>query len=92
VRVCDYRIEPQRTTSDSSDPHDHIVPHRIVSDLEIARFVGRLGSRPRLVGLIGLGVRVISASFEKNVRLVGRIGSEVQVSASFQKMPVSWIG
>ena len=36
--------------------------------------VRQIGSGPRLVGRIGSGVRV-SASLQKNARLVGRIGS-----------------
>jgi len=35
----------------------------------------------RLVGRLGSGPR-----------LVGRIGSGVRISASFQKMPASWVG
>jgi len=54
------------------------------------------------VGRIGSGVRV-SASFQKNARLVGRLGSgprlvgriglEVWVGASFQKncLPCGWV-
>jgi len=62
--TCNYRIGPYQTTSDFK-----WAPERL--DLEIGCFVGRLGSGPHLVGLIGLGVRVSASCQKKISRLMG---------------------
>ena len=48
---------------------------RLVGRLKLGpRLVGRLRLGPRLMGRLGLGVRV-NASFQKNARLLGLLGS-----------------
>jgi len=47
---------------------------------KIACLMAQLGSGPCFAGRIGSGVRV-SAIFQKNVHLVGRLGSETRLVA-----------